>query len=66
MNEIKENILNIKLNTASNEIDENTAYQNRFKAISIEAKTAKLWNNPKKKQKIEKLLVELEKLFAEE
>ncbi|MCC5618613.1 ParB/RepB/Spo0J family partition protein [Nostoc sp. CHAB 5836] len=66
LNEIKERISNLKLNTTVNEIEENIAYVERFKAISVKAKRAKAWDNPKKKQKLDKLLAELEKLFAED
>ncbi|WGV29079.1 ParB/RepB/Spo0J family partition protein [Halotia branconii] len=66
LNQIKERILNLNSNTTGSEIEENIAYQDRLKAISIKAKRAKAWDNPKKKQKLDKLLSELEKLFTED
>lgn len=66
LSQIKERIASLKTSTASGKAAKSTLYQSRLKEISTKAKKAKVWDDPKKKQKFDKLLAEIEKLLAQE
>jgi ParB family chromosome partitioning protein len=66
LRQIKERVASLKITTASAKTGESALYQSRLKEISTKAKKAKVWDDPKKKQKFDKLLAELEKLFLED
>jgi ParB family transcriptional regulator, chromosome partitioning protein len=67
LNEVKQRIANLNLAGAETKLAaDDDSYQDRLKFLSAKAKKTKILDNPKKRQKLEKLLLEMEKIFAEE